>query len=253
MTSGRRVASVIGVIGAGNLASALVRGWREPVLLTDSGSGRAQVLAAQVGGMACEDNLSLAQRADVVVLCHKPPQLTGVAAEIASEAQVVISTLARVTLAELQDAYPDSAVARTMPSIAAELGKGITVVANGGAAQKQAVALFARVGEVVELDEERLEVATAIAGVGPAYVALVVEAWSESGVTHGLTQEQATAMAVASVAGGAALIAARDNDAAAVREAVSSPGGVTLKGLAALERGGLRQAFADATEAVISK
>ena len=60
-------------------------------------------------------------------------------------------------------------------------------------------------------------------------------------------------MAVASVAGGAALIEARDNDAAAVREAVSSPGGVTLKGLAALEAAGLEQAFEDATQAVIGK
>lgn len=223
------------------------------MLLTDSGSGRAQALAERVGGTACKDNLSLAQRADVVVLCHKPQQLRDVAAEIGSEARVVISTLARVTLAELQAAYPHAAIARTMPSIAAELGKGITVVANGGDAQKQAVALFGRVGEVLELDEDQLEAATAIAGVGPAYVALMVEAWSEAGIRSGLSQQHATAMAVASVSGGAALIAARDNDAAAVREAVSSPGGVTLKGLAALERGGLRQAFADAAEAVIGK
>lgn len=244
---------MIGVIGAGNLANALVRGWGDPVLITDGGSGRAEQLAAVVGGRACKDNLELAQEADVVVLCHKPQQLRDVASEIGSEATVVISTLARVTLDELQDAYPDAAVARTMPSIAAELGEGITIVANGGAAQSEAVARFARLGEVVELDEGQLEAATAIAGVGPAYVALVIEAWSEAGVEHGLSPRDATAMAVASVAGGAALIAARDNDAAAVREAVSSPGGVTLKGLAALEDAGLRRAFADATEAVIGK
>jgi pyrroline-5-carboxylate reductase len=245
--------TVIGVIGAGNLASALVRGWGEPVLLTDSGSGRAVELAAEVDGTACELNSTLAKLADVIVLCHKPQQLGEVAAEIAPNAKVVISTLARVSLDELQTAYPKAKVARVMPSIAAELGKGITVVANGGQAQKQAVGLFARVGDVVEVDEHQIEAATAIAGVGPAYVAAVVEAWSEAGAKYGLSLEQATAMAVASMAGGAALIEARDNDAAAVREAVSSPGGVTLKGLAALDQAGLRQAFDDATRAVIGK
>jgi pyrroline-5-carboxylate reductase len=244
---------MIGVIGAGNLASALVRGWGEPVVLSDAGSGRAATLAAEVEGEAWAQNVEVARRAEVVVLCHKPQQLGAIAAEIESEAKVVISTLARVTLAELDAAYPGSAVARVMPSLAAELRQGITVVANGGDAQKRAVELFERVGEVIEVDEQQIEAATAIAGVGPAYVALVIEAWSEAGVKHGLSPEQATTMAVASAAGGAALIAARDNDAAAVREAVSSPGGVTLKGLAALEAAGIKQAFADATEAVIGK
>lgn len=242
---------MIGVIGAGNLASALVRGWGEPVVLSDSGSGRAAKLAAEIEGQAWAQNVEVARRADVVILCHKPPQLEEVATEISGEAKVVISTLARVTLSELQAAYPDSAVARVMPSIATELGKGITVVATGGEARERAVALFARVGEVVEVDEDQIEAATAIAGVGPAYVAAVVEAWSEAGANHGLSPEQATAMAVASMAGGAALIKSRDNDAAAVREAVSSPGGVTLKGLAALDESGLKQAFENATQAVI--
>ena len=109
---------MIGVIGAGNLASALVRGWGEPVLLTDSGSGRAEELAKEVDGTACELNSTLAKLADVVVLCHKPQQLGEVAAEIAPNTEVVISTLARVTLDELQAAYPKAKVARVMPSSA---------------------------------------------------------------------------------------------------------------------------------------
>lgn len=244
---------VIGVIGAGNLASALVRGWGEPVLLTDSGSGRAAELAKEVAGTVCELNSTLAKQADVVVLCHKPQQLAAVAAEVSPNAKVVISALARVTLAELEVAYPNTRLARVMPSIAAELRTGLTVVASGGAAHRDAVGLFSRVGEVVTVDEAQMEAATAIAGVGPAYVAAVVEAWSEAGANHGLSIEQATAMAVASVAGGAALIASRGNDAATVREAVSSPGGVTLKGLAALDEAGIGQAFEDATRAVIGK
>ncbi|HWI21311.1 MAG TPA: pyrroline-5-carboxylate reductase dimerization domain-containing protein [Baekduia sp.] len=242
---------MIGVVGSGNLARALVRGWNEPVLITDSGSGSGEELAAEVGGQRCDSNAELARTADILILCHKPHQLADVAAEMTADAKTVISTLARVTLDELKDAYPQAKVARVMPSIAAELGQGLTVIAEGGEAQAQAESLFARVGETVVVAESQVEAATAIGGVGPAYAALVVEAWSAAGVNHGLTQAQATRMAVASLAGGAALIAARQDDAAAVREAVSSPGGVTLKGLAALEAGGIREAFEDATTAVI--
>lgn len=242
---------MIGVVGSGNLARALVRGWGEPVLLTDAGSGRAERLAGEVGGRRAGSNAELAREADVVVLCHKPAQLGEVAAEIGSQAQTVISTLARVTLAQLRDAYPGAALARVMPSIAAELGAGLTVVARESDPDAGASALFGRLGEVVEVPEAQIEAATAIAGVGPAYAARIVEAWSAAGTAHGLDPRQAVAMAVASLAGGAALISARDGDAAAVREAVSSPGGVTLKGLAALEQHGIDAAFAAATRAVV--
>lgn len=248
-----KLVGVIGIVGSGNLARALVRGWSEPVVLTDSGSGRARDLAAEVGGRAAGSNAELARDAGVVVLCHKPAQLDEVALEIAGDAKAVISTLARVTLADLQAAYPGTPVARVMPSIAAELRQGVTVLAAESAPQTGAAELFARVGSVTELAEEQMEAATAIAGVGPAYAARVVEAWTAAGVEHGLDPDQAGAMAVASLAGGAALIVHHDGQAATVREAVSSPGGVTLKGLAALEDAGIDRAFAAATDAVVGR
>lgn len=244
---------MIGVVGSGNLARALVRGWSEPVLLTDSGSGRASDLAAEVGGRAVSSNAELAREASVVVLCHKPAQLDEVALEIGGGAKAVVSALARVTLAELRAAYPGTPIARVMPSIAAELRQGVTVLATESAPQAGAAELFARVGSVIELGEDQMEAATAIAGVGPAYAARIVEAWAAAGAEHGLDPAQASAMAVASLAGGAALIVQNDGQAAAVREAVSSPGGVTLKGLAALDRAGIDKAFSEATDAVVGK
>src|SRR3954470_23844363 len=73
----------IGLVGAGNMGSALARGWGQPILATDSGSGRAKALAAELGGEALANNAELAQRADVVILAHKPAQLSQVAAEVA--------------------------------------------------------------------------------------------------------------------------------------------------------------------------
>src|SRR5215217_3040688 len=96
----------IGFVGSGNMARALAIGWGEPVLCTDSGSGRAKELAALVGGEAVASNRELAERADVVVLAHKPAQLAAVAAEIAGAATAVVSILAGKTQADLRAAYP---------------------------------------------------------------------------------------------------------------------------------------------------
>ena len=89
----------IGFIGAGNMARALALGWGEPVLCTDSGSGRAAALAADTGGEALAANADVARQADVVVLAHKPAQLESVAAEIAGvPPKAVVSLLARTSL-----------------------------------------------------------------------------------------------------------------------------------------------------------
>src|SRR5207248_4479268 len=97
----------LGIIGAGNMARALARGWREPVLVSDSGSGsgRAQALAAEVGGEALASNLAVAERAELVVLCHKPAQPHLVAGEIAPAARALLSVLGGVNMAALQEAY----------------------------------------------------------------------------------------------------------------------------------------------------
>ena len=112
------------------MARALARGWGEPVLATDAGSGRAARLAAEVGGEAVATNAVLAERADVVVLCHKPAQLREVAAEVSGRARVVASVLAGVSLADLREAYGETPVFRLMPNTPVEVGGGVTVIAR---------------------------------------------------------------------------------------------------------------------------
>src|SRR2546423_12521566 len=87
----------IGLIGAGNMASALARGLGEPALVSDLDRSRAEALAAEIGGQAVESNRAAAAGADAVVLCHKPAQLATVAEEIGSEAKTVVSILGGVT------------------------------------------------------------------------------------------------------------------------------------------------------------
>ena len=111
------------------MARALALGWGEPVLCTDSGSGRAKELAALVGGQAVGSNRELAERADVVVLAHKPAQLDAVAREIAGSAKLVVSILARTTQAEVRAAYPETPVFRIEPNTPVEVKRGVLAFA----------------------------------------------------------------------------------------------------------------------------
>ena len=238
---------VIGFVGSGNMARALALGFGEPALFTDHGSGRAVVLARLVGGEAIASNRELGERADLVVLAHKPAQLETVAQEVGSAA-TVLSLLGRVTLEQLAAAYPGAQIVRSMPNTAAAIGAGVTCVC--GAEIAQVDELLARAGTVVRLEERLMDAATAVSGVAPAYVALVAEAWIDAAVGQGIPAAQAAALVGGSLAGAAALLQSRDMDTLAVRREVTSPGGMTARGLRVLEQAGLRSAFADAAAAV---
>src|SRR5690242_13066249 len=115
----------IGLIGAGNMASALARGWGEPVLVHDVDPARAEALATVVGGEVAGSNAAVAESADAVVLCHKPAQLAQVSEEIGGRAKVVVSILGGTRLETVESEYPDTPVYRFMPNIPAEVGRGV--------------------------------------------------------------------------------------------------------------------------------
>jgi len=236
------------------MARALALGWGRPVLCADPVAGRAQELAELVGGTALESNEAVAERADLVVLCHKPPQLAAVAGQ-ASGARAVASILAGVTLADLRSAYPARPVYRFMPSLPVEVRAGAVVQAACEAQDPEldrgVSELFADLGSLTVLPEGQIDAAMAVMGCSPAYIALVVEAQVDAAVRRGLPAEQAAALVVQTLAGTAELLRVRENDTLRVRREVSSPGGTTARGLAALERGGIRSAFSDAMDAAL--
>jgi pyrroline-5-carboxylate reductase len=245
----------VGLIGAGNMARAMARGWGDPVLCSDSGSGRARALADELGGEAAS-NLEVAQRSDILFLCHKPGQLADIAAEIASSTNVVASVLGGISLTDLHGAYHGAAVFRVMPNTPVEVRRGVVCYtpAPGIEAEleSQLVSLLQRLGSVVRLEEKLMPAATAVMGVGPAYLALVAEAQVDAAVRHGLSPALAGRLAADTMSGTASLLENRAYDTLTVRREVTSPGGSTARGLAALERDGVRTAFQDATDAVIN-
>jgi pyrroline-5-carboxylate reductase len=246
----------VGFIGAGNMATALARGWGDPVLCTDSGSGRAQALASELGGEALSSNRELAERVDLVILAHKPAQLAEVAGEAAGAAKAVVSLLARTAQADVRSVYPGVPVFRIEPNLPVQLSRGVLAFAEPDAQfdaelRGRVRDLFARVGTVINVPEHLMSVAGGISAVGPAYWALLVEAQVDAAVRRGMPAALATTLTTDTMAGSAELLRAHGGDTLALRRDVASPGGTTARGLAALERGGVRAAFASALDDVV--
>jgi len=244
----------VGLIGAGNMARAMARGWGDPVLACDAGSGRARALAEELGGEALDSNAAVAERADLVVLCHKPAQLAAVAKEIAAKAKMIVSVLGGTSVAALEEAYPARPVFRAMPNTPVEVKRGVISYATGSLVteelEREVHALFERLGTALRVADGLIDATSAVSGVGPAYHALLVEAQVDAAIRYGLSGALASRLVAETMAGTAALLAERDYDTLAVRREVASPGGSTARGLAALERGGIRTAFQDAFDAV---
>jgi pyrroline-5-carboxylate reductase len=245
----------IGLIGAGNMARGLARGWGRPVVCTDVLPDRAEALANDVGGEAVATNAEVAQRADLVFLCHKPPQLQAVAAEVAPYAKAVASILAATPLAQVKAAYPDRPVYRVLPSTPVEVRQGAVILAadaeQDATLDGQVRELLEELGTLVVLEDKLVDVAMGLMSNAPAYYALVVEAQVDAGVRYGIPPDQASRLVVQTMAGTAELLRRQGYDTLAARRAVTSPGGSTARGLDALERGGLRAAFSAALDAIL--
>lgn len=239
------------------MARALARGFGEPALVADPDTARAQALAREVAGEALASNADVAERSELIVLCHKPAQLTEVADQIGGRAAAVASILWGVSVADLENVYPRAPVYRFMPNLPVEVRRGLFAYVPGTHAaegpERAVLELFARAGAVVRLDEDAIDAAGTVMSCGPAFFALVAEALADAGARHGLAEDVARRLAVETMAGTAATLREASMDTAGLRRRVASPGGVTARGLEALERDGIREAFASAVDAVLGR
>ena len=256
-----------GLLGAGHIARALAEGWhsttvvsgaRPELFVYDPVDERARALASDFAARACTTPAELAGLCDAVVLAMRPADVAGALAALAPALgdTAVVSVAATVPLAALLGGLPPGArVARVMPNVAAAVGQGVFLLVPGtlSAGQMDEVAgLFGLAGMVVEVSEEEFDAATAVAGCGPGFTALFVEALAEAGEAGGLPPELARRLAIGGVAGSAALLA-RDGDPVALRRAIATPGGMTAEGVDVLEARDLRGALAAAVAASVAR
>jgi pyrroline-5-carboxylate reductase len=256
-------ATKIALIGSGNMALALVRGLvasgrvtAEQVRASDPSEARRALLTKEHGIAVSESNAEIARWANLVVLAVKPqmiePAIASIAGALAPETTVV-SIAAGVPLAALEARLPTGArVVRAMPNTAAMALAGATGLSGGTHATaddlSRARSLFEAVGSVVVVDESLLDAVTGLAGSGPAYVMLVIEALADGGVKMGLPRDAALLFAAQTVYGSAKLLLETKEHPARLKDMVTSPAGTTITGLAALESGGVRGSLIDAVE-----
>ncbi len=237
----------LALIGAGNLGQAMLAGWSAgpvpPSAQIAIDPGDAARTAARAHGCHTAPTLTAqdARALEVVVLAVKPHMIGEAAAAIAPHTPVgalVISVAAGVTLAKLSALLPTARVVRAMPNTAAAIAASMTVIAPAPGVGAEHIALATRVlaplGPVDVADEALMDAVTAVSGSGPAYVYALTEALAEAGHAAGLPAEMAARLARQTVVGAGAMLAASQTDPAALREAVTSPGGATAAALAVL-------------------
>lgn len=254
----------VGFVGAGNMATGIARGWAaargEPgapdaMLFSDADPKKAAGLADEVGGEPIEGNRALADAADLVLLAVKPNVLDEVSGELTEAGTPVLSILAATPLARLQEALPGLEVVRVMPNLGAQLRQAVLCIVYpeelDDTRRREVERLLGLLGEVIELDEELIEAATAVMGSSPGYLAMVAEAMVEAGVAEGLSEEQAARMIARAMTATGGLL--EHQHPRELKHAVASPGGMTEAGLEALEERAVRDAFKAAVDASLER
>ena len=254
----------LGVIGGGVMAEAIVsRAIAQKVFAADSiivsepQQPRREFWQQHYGVVVTDNNLDVME-APTVLLAIKPQILDSVvtALNLKSDRELtplIISILAGVPLERLESAFSGCSVIRVMPNTPATVGAAMSAIAYQPNVTSQQVAtatkIFSAVGEIVTVPEYLMDGVTGLSGSGPAYVALTIEALADGGVAVGLPRAIAQQLAIQTVLGTAKLLQESKMHPAELKDRVSSPGGTTIAGVAALEKASFRAAIIEAVKA----
>jgi len=258
---------VVALLGAGSMGGAIAEGLAAAgadVRVTTRGAARSASYAARgIRSAAVEDdadaNRAAVRDAGVVVLGVKPyaiaELLAGIADALPRDA-LVVSVAAGVTTATMEALVPN-VVVRAMPNTPALVGLGVTGVAAGSRADAGAVelatAVFATVGRVLVVSEDRIDALSTVSGSGPAYVFLLIEELTRTAVGLGFDEADARLMVEGTFRGAAELLAASEEDPAELRRRVTSPNGTTERAIAVLAEADLAGLFDRATAAALAR
>ena len=260
LSSGR----TLGVIGAGVMGSALLKGMLDHNLLTleqawatSKTETSCQEISANLGIVARREYDELVPQAGILLIAVKPNQAARVAEKLKAAGlrsdTLIISVLAGVTTEKLQLLLAsDNPVIRAMPNTPCLVGHGVTVYCGGSHAEANHLALaemiFHSVGKALEVEEHYFNAITALSGSGPAYMYLVMEALADAGVRVGLPRDLAMTLVAQTMLGSARMVQQTGRHPASLRDDVTTPAGCTIGGLMMLEDGKIRSVLARAVE-----
>ena len=253
----------VALVGAGNMGGPVGRtmldaGVRpENLQVVNSSAESSERAADELGATAAASRTEAVREADVVVLGVKPYQILDLAAELRDDlpaGAIVLSLAAGITLAQIQEALSeDTSVVRAMPNTPISVGEGAVGLMRGDAVSDEehalVHALFSRAGVAVDITEEQVHAFIGAAGSLSAFVFAIIEAMTDEAVRLGLKRDLAASLVQQTVRGAATMLTESGTHPAVAKNGVSSPGGTTVQGLAALEREGVRSGVAAAMAA----
>jgi len=242
-------------IGNGNMALSIAQGLKEDYKIEVVGRDMEKIdIFEQKLGVMCEKhNLNGFDIKDkTIMLCVKPANVEEVGAHLFGTARVLYSVLAGTSLEKLKEHFKAHAVVRTMPNLAASVQKSMTTLTGDATFQEEAEELLGAIGSTRWLHSEKeIDIATALAGSGPAYLALIAESLADGAVKQGLKRDDAMAIMCGLFGGFGELI--QDIHPALLKDGVMSPGGTTAAGYGALEDGNVRASCMNAVEKAYAK
>ena len=257
----------IGFIGGGNMAEAILKGMLSSSLIkasnifvSEPNKSRQTFLTTEFKVKVVKENLDLVKKADVLIVAVKPQIIREVLKDIADQVdskKLVISVAAGVPISQIENALSKGkkkklCVVRTMPNTPSVVQEGVTAITAGKGVGKPDLKIsheiFQAVGRTVEVAEEQIDAVTGLSGSGPAYIFMIIEALSDAGVKMGLSRQVANELTVQTVLGSALLVRETGTSPGELKNRVTSPGGTTIAGLHALEKGSLRATLMNAVE-----
>ena len=253
---------IIGMIGTGNMGSAILRGIVEAeyvrasqIIAYDTNRKRMRELEEDLPGvMLAADCREVAERADLIILAVKPIMMEEVIGMIRGELQgkAVLSIAAGWTVGMLEKALANTGCSymRVMPNTPALVGEGMTALCDESTFSKEdfdfVKGIFDAIGKTRILPERLFDGVVALSGSSPAYVYMMIEAMADAAVREGIPRIHAYEMAAQSVLGSALMVLSTGTHPAALKDAVCSPGGTTIEAVEELERKGFRASIMDA-------
>lgn len=263
-----QITKKIGFIGAGQMATALSKGFvskagvpLENLLASDAFEASREKFHAATGIQVTDCNADVMETCDVVVLAVKPQVLADVMEEISEMIrpnQLIISICAGVTLAKLEAGLGEGThIVRVMPNTPCLVGQGAIAFCQSEEVTNEdfeiTCALLKSVGRCFHVGEHVMDAVTGLSGSGPAYVYLVIEALSDAGVLMGLPRDVATTLAAQTVRGAAEMVLETKEHPGVLKDKVTSPGGTTIAGMRQLELHGVRAAMYEAVKAATER
>ncbi len=259
----------IGFIGSGKMATALCKGFvnaeladATSIVASDPYESARSRFSTETGCRTVERNIDAAETSDVLILAVKPGLVVSACQEMASKINpskhIIVSIAAGIKIATVENALPKKTpVIRVMPNTPCLVEAGAMAISPGASVSneqlQQVIELLESVGLVAKVPETLMDAVTGLSGSGPAYVFQIIAAMSDAGVRVGLPRDLSTQPAAQTVYGAAKMVLETGEHPAALKDAVSSPGGTTIAGLAALEARGLRAAFYEAVLAATNR